>query len=169
MMALDNRETRRQVVTTKAKQRSNSESASRRLSGHAGPPPEYPSGGGDSDPEPFNEACSLVWVNLTAYLDDELDQDTYQVVDNHIAYCARCSAMLSSLQETDRLIEREWREYPPLPSSSERKLAIDNIMAELPSAVEAPPEYAPKRVHQKVRWMRFSTGFMGLIALFSLL
>jgi hypothetical protein len=77
--------------------------------------------------------------------------------------------MLSSLQETDRLIEREWREYPPLPSLSERILAIDKIMAELPPAAEAPQEFASKRVHARLRWMRFSTGFMGLIALFSLL
>ncbi len=141
----------------------------RRSTGRNVPPPDFTSGGEGGDPDPFNEACSLVWVNLAAYKDEELDQDTYEAVDNHMAHCSRCSAMLKAMQETDILIEREWRDHPPLPSPSEVKQSIDNIMAALPPAADELQEFAAKRIHAKVRWMRFSTGFTGVIALFSLL
>ena len=123
-------------------------------------------GGGD---EGGNEACRLVTVNLSAYLDGELDDDQQRVVEAHLDRCPTCSASLDALQITDTLIQREWRDKAPLPSSSEVKSAIDSIMAALPPAPAAAPEFAPKRVHARARWMRFSTGLAGMIAFFSLL
>ena len=169
MMALDKRYGGK-ISVAAAELQSGNGAVLHSLFGNDGPPPGFTSGGGNGGSDPFHEACSLVSVNLAAYQDGELDQDTYEAVDTHIAHCNRCSAMLFSLQETDILIEREWREYPPLPSPSEVKQSIDNIMSNLPVAAEAPQEFSPKRIHAKVRWMRFSTGFMEfLVALFSLL
>ena len=123
-------------------------------------------GGGD---EGGNEACRLVAVNLSAYLDGELDVDQQQVVEAHLDRCPKCSASLDEMHTTDTIIEREWRDNAPLPSSSEVRNAIDSIMAALPPAPVSAPEFAPKRVHAKARWMRFSTGLAGILAFFSLL
>lgn len=141
----------------------------------SGPPPIFTNGGNNNtggpgdDPDPVSDACRLVLVNLSAYQDGELDSDTLIVVEAHIAKCDYCSAILDTMIETDEMVEREWREYSPLPSSFGVKHAVDNIMAQLPAVPDAPHEFAPKRVHARLRWMRFSTGVMSIVALFSML
>jgi|SRR5579871_2061624 len=130
-----------------------------------GVPPTGDSGGGDDHNGDGNEACALVAVNLSAYQDDELDPDQQQVVEAHLSHCPKCAALLANIRETDTLIEREWRENAPLPSSLEHRNAIDAIMDALPAAPAVEPTFAPKRVHSKARWVRFSTGLTGLLAL----
>ncbi|HLK55399.1 MAG TPA: zf-HC2 domain-containing protein [Chthonomonadaceae bacterium] len=132
-------------------------------------PPSYGDGDFGGGHEGGNEACRLVAVSLSAYLDGELDEDQQQVVETHLDRCPKCVASLAALETTDTLIEREWRDNAPLPSSSEVKNSIDSIMAALPPAPAATPEFAPKRVHAKARWIRFSTGIAGVIAFMSLL
>ena len=132
-------------------------------------PPVFGDGDGYDGDEGGNEACRLVAVNLSAYLDGELDADQQRVVEAHLDHCAQCTAALDTLEITDTLIEREWRDNAPLPSSSEVKSSIDSIMAALPPAPVSTPEFAPKRVHAKARWMRFSTGLAGIIAFAAML
>jgi anti-sigma factor RsiW len=132
-------------------------------------PPRLPHvGDSHDDYNPFNEACNLVQVNLAAYLDGELDEDMWAVVNNHLAGCDRCADVLSEIQETDKQIQREWRDSSPLPSSSQLHAAVDAIMDKLPEAAKASPEFAARRVHARVRWMRFSTGAAGAFVLFAL-
>ena len=132
-------------------------------------PPSFGDADDDGNGDGGNEACRLVAVNLSAYLDGELDVDQEQVVEAHLDHCPKCQASFDALETTDTLIEREWRDNAPLPSSSEVKSSIDSIMAALPPAPAATLEFAPKRVHAKARWMRFSTGLAGIIAFISLL
>ncbi|HZT41903.1 MAG TPA: zf-HC2 domain-containing protein [Chthonomonadaceae bacterium] len=116
-----------------------------------------------------NDACRLVLTNLSAYQDGELDPDQQRIVEAHLAKCTGCASNLDALRETDRLLQREWQESGPLPSSLETRQAIDSIMAALPPAPATPAQFAPKRVHSRARWMRFSTGLAGLLALISLM
>src|SRR5579862_10028678 len=118
--------------------------------GPAGSPPNNSGGGSGDDHNPFNEACNLVLVNLAAYQDGELDPDTFNLVDDHASRCTRCSAVLSSMQELDRQIQREWRENSPLPTSFQLQRSVDSIMAQLPQEPAAQPEYTPKRVHARL-------------------
>jgi anti-sigma factor RsiW len=131
------------------------------------PPSDYDGGMGDHNPR--YEACDLIMVNLSAYLDGELDQDTFDLVNSHIDRCSRCTAIFASMQQLDGDIEREWRDGTPLPSFIEMQDAVDAIMNSLPPAPEDTPEYAPRRVHAKVRWMRFATGLFSAIGLLTLL
>jgi hypothetical protein len=123
-------------------------------------------GGG---PGEGNEACRLVLTHLSAYQDGELDPDQQRVVEAHLANCPGCASNLDALRETDQLLQREWQESGPLPSSLETRPSIDAIMAALPPAPATPAQFAPKRVHSRARWMRFSTGLAGLLALISLM
>ena len=122
-------------------------------------------GNGGSGNGGGSDACDLVSVNLSAYQDGELDPDQMRLVVNHLTTCPQCAAELKALRATDRRIQREWRDSAPLPSSSRFDQSIDAIMAALPPAPAAPAVFAPKRVHARARWMRFSTGMAGIIAL----
>ena len=66
------------------------------------------------------------------------------------------------------MIQREWRDAP-LPSASEMRFALDSIMDALPPVPNAPPVFAPRRIHARFRWMRFATGIASIIALLGLL
>ena len=125
--------------------------------------PSFDDGGGG------NEACGLIMANLAAYQDNELNAEERRVVEAHLAECVHCSSSLAALQTNDRLIEREWRESAPLPSSKEFRQSVDAIMAALPPVPAKEAAFAPKRVHSRARWMRFSSGFAGIIALFCLI
>jgi hypothetical protein len=111
------------------------------------------------------EMCMLVQTNLSAYQDDELDPEQRRIIAAHIDDCPNCTQVFEALQETDRLLTREWRDEASLPSSSERRQAIDAIMDALPSVPSETPDFAPKRIHSKARWMRFATGLSGLLLL----
>jgi hypothetical protein len=124
------------------------------------PPTPVP---GDGWEDENREACRLVSVNLSAYLDQELDPDQTQLITKHLNSCAGCAALLDTMEETDEEIQREWRESTPLPSSSQFRHSIDSIMDALPSAPVEPEVFAPKRVHARTRWMRFATGMSGFI------
>ncbi|HLV80973.1 MAG TPA: zf-HC2 domain-containing protein [Chthonomonadaceae bacterium] len=125
---------------------------------------ELPGGSGEG-----SDACRLVLTHLSAYQDGELDPDPQRVVEAHLANCPGCASNLDALRAADALLQREWQESGPLPSSLETRQSIDSIMAALPPAPPAPAQFAPKRVHSRARWMRFSTGLAGLLALISLM
>jgi len=109
------------------------------------------------------EACRLVAVNLSAYLDNELDPDQSEMITAHLDSCAACADLMDAMQETDEEIQREWREDAPLPSSSQFRHSIDAILDALPAEPVAEPVFAPKRVHAKTRWVRFATGMSGFV------
>lgn len=128
-------------------------------------PPPGLSDGGSGGYHP----CDLVRENLAAYVDNELNGDERRVVETHVAKCAECAAGLDALRTTDSMLQREWRECVPLPSSLRFRHSVDSIMAALPPAPAAPAAFARKRVHSRLRWIRFSTGMAGLFAFISLL
>ncbi|HLJ57020.1 MAG TPA: zf-HC2 domain-containing protein [Chthonomonadaceae bacterium] len=109
------------------------------------------------------ESCRLVVVNLSAYLDSELDPDQAQLVADHLNSCPRCADLLDAMEGTDEDIVREWRDSAPLPSSSQFRNGVDAIMGALPPAAAAAEPFAPRRVHSRTRWMRFATGLSGVI------
>jgi|SRR5579871_2581738 len=124
-------------------------------------PPNPPvGGGGNRGREMGSEACDLVVANLSAYQDDELDPDQKRVIEAHLHKCDYCASVFEAIKTTDMLVEREWREGSPLPSSLEIDVAIDAIMDALPPMPA--PRFEPKRVHARTRWMRFATGITGL-------
>ena len=130
-------------------------------------PPADPRGqeGGEGG----GDACKLVTVNLSAYMDDELDLDQVRVIEAHLYQCPDCVANLKAMEEADSILEREWRDRSPLPSSSQVRRSIDNIMDALPPVPAKPAVFAPKRVHARMRWMRFAAGMTGMVAFGSLL
>jgi len=115
------------------------------------------------------EACRLVAVNLSAYLDNELDPDQSEMVTAHLEACADCADLLDAMYDTDEEIQREWREDTPLPSSSQFRRSIDAIMDALPAEPVAEPVFAPKRVHARTRWVRFATGMSGMVVIAAML
>jgi hypothetical protein len=133
-------------------------------------PPIPPVGGGDSrGKEMGSEACDLVVANLSAYQDDELDPDQERVIEAHLHKCDYCSSVFAAIQTTDMLVEREWRDGSPLPSSLEINVAVDAIMDALPPVPAPTPRFEPKRVHARTRWMRFATGITGIFGLSGML
>lgn len=127
-------------------------------------PPVAPVSGGDG-----NDGCKLVVANLSAYLDSELDPEQSEIIAAHLNQCAHCATEYDALQTINRTIQREWRDNAPLPSSSEMQRSIDAIMDALPLVPEAPKTFAPKRRHDRTRWMRFSTGLAGFILFLGLM
>ena len=128
-------------------------------------PPTPGSANGAGDPD----GCRLVELNLSAYQDDELDPEMRGIIDAHLTYCSQCAANLDALSINDESVQREWRESAPLPSSLEVRVAIDAIMDALPPAAEVTPEFAPKRVHARNRWIRFTTGLASILTFGSLM
>jgi len=47
------------------------------------------------------EACRLVSVNLSAYLDGELDPDQARLVENHLNTCPNCADLLVETNNID--------------------------------------------------------------------
>ncbi len=107
------------------------------------------------------DACDLVIANLSAYLDDELNNAQQQDVLNHVANCAGCAEILGMMQENDTRILREWCDCAPLPSSLAFEHAVDAIMEALPEEPVRRPAFQPKRVHVRTRWSRFAAGALG--------
>ena len=118
---------------------------------------------------PQSEACKLVSVNLSAYLDSELDADLATIVEDHLNHCADCATLIEAMEATDSQIQREWRDIAPLPSSFKFKHSIDSIMGALPGKPERESVFAPKRIHARTRWVRFATGVTGLFAFLGML
>ena len=116
----------------------------------------------------FGGQCRRGIETLSAYLDGELDSDSQAEVANHLNNCPQCADAFDALLATDRMIQREWRDAP-LPSASEMRFALDSIMGALPPLPDAPPVFAPRRMHARFRWMRFATGIASIIALLGLL
>ncbi len=121
--------------------------------------------GNDRSGNGGSEACGLVVANLSAYLDSDLVSDEQRLIAAHLAKCPNCSAVLTSMQETDQLIQREWRDSAPLPSSFAGKQSIDSIMDSLPPVPVPTPQFTPKRVHSRTRWIRFASGVTVLVCL----
>lgn len=113
--------------------------------------------------------CARIQMQLSDYADDELDTPQQRFVESHLSNCPKCAAMLNAIFETDDVLLREWRDDSPLPSSLDRNRALDNIMDALPPLPVSQPVFSPKRIHARARWMRFSTGIAGCIALFAML
>lgn len=124
--------------------------------------PPFPpvGGGGNRGKEMGSEACDLVIANLSSYQDNELDPDQKRVIEAHLHKCDYCASVFEAIKTTDMLVEREWRDGSPLPSSLEIDVAIDAIMDALPPVPA--PRFEPKRVHARTRWMRFATGITGI-------
>jgi hypothetical protein len=133
------------------------------------PPIPPVGGGGDRGKEMGSEACDLVVANLSAFQDGELDPDQQRVIEAHLHKCDYCASVFAAIKTTDMALEREWREGAPLPSSLEVKVAIDSIMEALPPVPAPAPQFEPKRVHARTRWMRFATGMTGGFALVGML
>lgn len=131
--------------------------------------PRFPVAAPASDNDEIGDPCAIVLANLPGYMDEDLDMNQRRYIENHLSDCPTCAAELDALRSTDSRLQREWCESAPLPSSSEYKHAIDSIMAALPPAPARAAAFAPKRVHAKARWIRFSTGFAGLMAFLGLL
>ena len=123
----------------------------------------------ESDDWDGGDPCATIQAQLSNYADDELNDPQRRGVESHLSGCPKCAAMLNAIFETDDLLLREWRDDSPLPSSFDRHRAIDNIMDALPPLPETQPVFAPKRTHARARWMRFSTGIAGCLALFAML
>lgn len=133
-------------------------------------PPTPGVGGNDiRGTEMSRDACDLVIANLPAYQDGELDIDQQRLVENHLTKCPQCAAVMEAIQATDRILEREWQDDAPLPSSLEFTQAVNNIMAALPPVPAHSATVKPRRVHARTRWMRFATGISGFFALFGML
>ena len=109
------------------------------------------------------EACRLVSVNLSAYLDDELDTDQAQLITDHLNSCPGCAELMVAMETADEEIQREWRENTPLPSSFQFRQSIDSIMDTLPPAPAEAESFGSKRVHARTRWIRFATGMSGFV------
>ncbi len=123
-----------------------------------------------SDSPQSHAPCRRAEVYLSAYLDRELDTETTQALENHLVSCPNCMALKNELIETDESLRREWQQSLPLPSlslSSRETAAISRILASLPP--DPVSSFAPRRIHARARWMRFSAGVVGFIALLCLL
>jgi len=129
--------------------------------------PFTPDFNSDSDVDGGGE-CRRTQSLLSAYLDSELDPNSQNYVDAHLLHCPYCATVKNELAETDTLIKREWQRTLPLPSLSltpKELRSIDSILASLPPEPVAEPQFATRRVHSRVRWVRFSAGLASLIAL----
>ena len=131
------------------------------------PAPPY-KGGFNSDDSFKPEACRIVAVNLSSYLDAELDQDQDEMIENHLDHCNDCTSLLEAMIATDSQIQREWRDSTPLLLSPLAKRSIDSIMDALPPAPEKQPIFSSKRVHARARWTRFAAGLTGVFTLVGL-
>ncbi len=123
----------------------------------------------EADDVDGGDPCTRIQMQLSDYADDELNTPQQRFVESHLSNCPKCAAMLNAIFETDDLLLREWRDDSPLPSSLDRNRTLDNIMDALPPLPETQPVFAPKRLHARARWMRFSTGIAGCVALFAML
>ena len=115
-----------------------------------------------------NDDCLRTQSLLSAYLDRELDTPTINRVETHLETCPNCSAMEISLLNLDEQLKWEWQRDLPLPSSSlslKERASIDSILSALPPETVTVPDFAPRRIHARARWMRFSAGIAALIAL----
>ena len=120
-------------------------------------------GNGNSD------TCAWVIENFSDYMDNALNPETAPIIEAHLVQCANCVEVLKTMKQTDRLLEREWRESAPLPSSLQHRQSVDAIMAALPPVPDQSAAFATKRIHAKTRWTRLATGLAGVLAFFSLL
>lgn len=67
------------------------------------------------------EGCKEVFARLSEYLDAELDSNTCDQLERHLAGCPPCIEFLNSLRRSIRLCqESEAAETPPPLTASER-------------------------------------------------
>lgn len=78
-----------------------------------------------------NNSCDLIIAKLSDYQDGELDHEEIRRISAHLGKCLRCSGIFAVMQETDEILEREWRHSAPLPSSLRYAHSIDSIMNSL--------------------------------------
>lgn len=131
--------------------------------------PPVDSDNDDDGGDPAGEKCGQVLAALSAYLDGELDNEDDETITAHLRHCSDCSEAYNAIQAADRIVEREWRDDAPLPSPFEKQKRLDAIMDALPPAIQTEPDFAPRRVHARARWMRFATGAAMITLLFLLL
>jgi anti-sigma factor RsiW len=128
-------------------------------SGVPGPPAASWQGNGDGDP------CAWVQANLAAYADDEVDPKQHNSISDHLHLCGRCATDLNKLIQIDSIIQREWQQDVPLPSSLEHKQGVERIMAALPDEPVTQVRFAARRVHARMRWTRLAAGVAGMALL----
>lgn len=88
--------------------------------------------GSDMGNDIGNNSCEQIIVKLSAFQDGELDHEEFRRVTLHLGKCSRCAGIFAMIQETDEILEREWRNSAPLPSSLRYTQSIDTIMDSLP-------------------------------------
>lgn len=123
----------------------------------------------DDGGDPAGEKCGQVLAALSAYLDGELDDEENETITAHLRHCSDCSEAYNAMQAADTIVQREWRDDAPLPSPFERQKRLDALMDALPPVAQPEPDFAPRRVHARARWMRFATGAAVITLLFLLL
>ncbi len=106
-------------------------------------------------------SCDYVAENVSGYVDAELNPQAIQQIANHLNNCPNCAKIVAEVERVGLVLEREWSDNAPLPSSLEVEFALDSIMDALP------PIYEPSRSSKHgdtphvTRWVRFTTGFVG--------
>lgn len=73
---------------------------------------------------PLSEACKAVLVNISSYLDGEVDATTCDEIERHCETCPSCSDLVKGLGETVGLCRRAGS--VPLPESV-RQRARDSV------------------------------------------
>ena len=101
--------------------------------------------GSDRGSNMGNNSCELIIANLSAFQDGEMDQEEARRITLHLGTCSRCAGIFAVIQETDEILEREWRNSAPLPSSLRYQKSIDCIMNSLPLQPEMDVAFASRR------------------------
>src|SRR5262245_20474085 len=66
--------------------------------------------------------CAGLGEALSAYLDNELDTDTRQLVENHLQTCLRCSTEVAELRQVKRFLAPGSPFAPPLPANLSQRV-----------------------------------------------
>ena len=65
----------------------------------------------DASHDHNHEQCLKLFAKLSEYLDNELDRQTWQIIDRHVRRCDNCRACMETLQQTISLF-RHWEDQP---------------------------------------------------------
>ncbi|GDX40924.1 hypothetical protein LBMAG21_12160 [Armatimonadota bacterium] len=106
-------------------------------------------------------ACDYVAENTSSYLDAELDLRAMEQIANHLNNCSNCAKTVAGVESVGLVLEREWSDIAPLPSSLEIEFALDSIMDALPPLHERTHDAKHADTSHSTRWVRFTTGIVG--------
>jgi|LSQX01.1.fsa_nt_gb predicted anti-sigma-YlaC factor YlaD len=105
--------------------------------------------------------CQAVQVQLDAWLTAELDSDSADAVQRHLACCPQCREFLADLQlMRDTVLEAE--NSAPLTNDTHIKAAIRRIAGQQRAAYEAGlPRVRVRRWAQRLLWIAYA--LFGLV------